>query len=249
MPRLLTPLSFVLIGFLSAIYLPALLPSFIVNVRLTPPPNTNITLSATDNMADALFKLIRNRRSYYPLGKEIAVPKGRIEEIVKEAVLHTPSSFNSQSNRAVVLFGGEHDKFWDITTSVLKPLVPEEQWGQSSGKMSMFKGAAGTVLFFEDQAVVEGCQSSVPAYADKFPIWATQSDAMVQFVVWTALEAEGLGANLQHYNPLVDEKVAAEWKTPANWKLNAQLVFGAKTSKAAEKVFKDVNENVKVYAS
>lgn len=53
-------------------------------------------------------------------------------------------------------------------------------------------------------------QSNYAAYADKFPGWATQSDAMTQFAVWTALEAEGLGCNLQHYCPLIDAKVAAE---------------------------------------
>ena len=30
---------------------------------------------------------------------------------------------------------------------------------------------------------------------------------MLQLVVWTALEAEGLGATLQHYNPLIDDEV------------------------------------------
>lgn len=54
-----------------------------------------------------------------------------------------------------------------------------------------------------------------------------QSDAVLQFAVQVALQAEGLGTNLQHYNPLIDRKVAAEWVVPAGWKLNVQLVFRA----------------------
>ena len=32
---------------------------------------------------------------------------------------------------------------------------------------------------------------------------------MIQFAVWCALTAAGLGANLQHYNPAIDEAVPA----------------------------------------
>jgi len=72
---------------------------------------------------------------------------------------------------------------------------------------------------------------------------------MLQFAVWTALEAEGLGGNLQHYNPLVDAKIAEEWKVPATWKLSAQLVFGGKVAEAGEKAFGPVEEKLKVYGA
>lgn len=51
---------------------------------------------------------------------------------------------------------------------------------------------------------------------------------MHQYVIWTALEVEGAGANLQHYNPIIDEEVAARFDLPKNWSLKAQLVFGGK---------------------
>ncbi len=40
---------------------------------------------------------------------------------------------------------------------------------------------------------------------------------------------------LQHYNPIVDEEVHAEWNVPASWKLRAQLVFGSVEGEAKEK--------------
>lgn len=49
---------------------------------------------------------------------------------------------------------------------------------------------------------------------------------MHQYVLWTALEAEGCGCNLQHYNPLIDNRVKEEWKVDAEWSLKGQLVFG-----------------------
>ena len=72
---------------------------------------------------------------------------------------------------------------------------------------------------------------------------------MTQYTIWTALEAEGLGANLQHYNPLIDAKVAAEWNVPKNWELNAQLVFGTPAGEPGEKTFMDVGERFKVFGA
>lgn len=92
-------------------------------------------------------------------------------------------------------------------------------------------------------------QEKFALYADRFPVWATQSDGMHQFAIWTALEAEGLGANLQHYNPLIDAKVAEKWNVPKDWELNAQLVFGTPAGGPGEKTFIDVKERFKVYGA
>ena len=90
-------------------------------------------------------------------------------------------------------------------------------------------------------------QEKFALYADRFPPWAGQSDAMHQFAIWTALETEGLGANLQHYNPLIDQKVAETWNIDLDWVLNAQLVFGTPAGQPGEKTFQDVAERFKVF--
>lgn len=105
------------------------------------------------------------------------------------------------------------------------------------------------ILFFEDSETVKKQQSAYPAYSDKFPSWATQSDAMLQYTLWVALSAEGLGANLQHYNPVIDQKVTAQWSVPEDWKLNAQLVFGGKTGEAGPKEYIPIEDRVKVYGA
>ncbi|SPJ78824.1 related to oxidoreductase related to nitroreductase [Fusarium torulosum] len=199
--------------------------------------------------ADLFLQFVKSRRTYYPLSKDLPISASRIQEIVNEAVLHTPTSFNSQSNRLVVLFGAEHDKLWDITIDTLQHIVPTENWKATSDKLALFKGAAGTILFFDDTSTVNDLQAKFAPFADKFPLWASQSLGMLQFILWTALEVEGLGANLQHYNPLIDEKVAEAWKVPVTWKLNAQLVFGGKTSEATAKQFNPIEDRVKVFGA
>ncbi|KAI5458418.1 Nitroreductase-like protein [Mariannaea sp. PMI_226] len=225
------------------------------------PPRTketsSITLTQTTHpitmaskiSADLLIQLAKNRRSVYALNKDITISTARITEIVKDITLQTPSSFNNQTNRIAVLFGAEHEKLWDITIEVLRAKVPSDRFAVTEQKLNGFRAAAGTVLFFQDQTVIDDSAAKFTSYADKFPHWATQSAAIQQYITWTALEAEGLGANLQHYNPIIDEKVQEAWKFPSNWKLDAQLVFGGKVAEAGEKAYQPLEERVQVFGA
>lgn len=193
------------------------------------------------------LKSVKNRRSVYAISKESVISDERIEEIVKEAVLHTPSSFNSQSARVVVLYDKHHDKLWDITKETLRKIVPADSFASTEEKLQMFKNGHGTVLFYEDQAVIGGLQEQFALYADNFPIWAEQSNGMLQFVVWTALSEAGLGATLQHYNPLIDEAVSEEWGIPSNWKLIGQMPFGKPVAEPGDKAFEPIENRMKVF--
>lgn len=123
----------------------------------------------------------------------------------------------------------------------------EQAFKSTAEKMASFRAGYGTVLFFEDNDVIAGLQQNFALYADNFPVWANQSNGMLQLVVWTMLEAEGLGASLQHYNPLIDEKVKAEWNIPENWKLIAQMPFGKPAAEPGDKEFAPLEDRVKVY--
>ncbi|MGQ8874461.1 nitroreductase family protein [Paenibacillus sp. TSA_86.1] len=194
------------------------------------------------------FDALKNRRSYYGISKESTISDAKIQEIVEEAVKYTPTAFNSQTSRAVVLLGEQHDKLWNHTEEILREVVGNEETFQSTAeKMAGFRSGYGTVLFFEDNNVVAQLQQNFAAYADNFPIWSNQSNGMLQLVIWTALEQEGLGASLQHYNPLIDEKVKQEWNIPENWRLIAQMPFGKPTAAPGEKEFQPIEERVKVH--
>ncbi|WHY73549.1 nitroreductase family protein [Fictibacillus enclensis] len=198
-------------------------------------------------MAKDFLKSVEDRRTYYGISKETVASDERIQEIVEHAVKHTPSSFNSQSARVVVLLGENHDKLWNITKETLRKMVPADKFAPTEDKMNAFGSGYGTVLFFEDQKVIEGLQESFAAYADNFPIWSHHSSGMLQLVIWTALENEGLGASLQHYNPLIDEEVKREWNVPESWNLIAQMPFGKPAAVPGEKEFQPLEDRVKIY--
>ncbi|QEY26659.1 nitroreductase family protein [Neisseria zalophi] len=199
------------------------------------------------SLVQTLQQAAETRRSVYALNKNLPVSKQEVAQVIEHAVKHTPSAFNSQSTRVVVLFGAEHEKLWDIAISELRKIVPAENFQPTEDKLNMFKAAAGSVLFFEDKNVVEGLQEQFAAYAANFPIWSEHTNAMHQYAVWSTLAAANIGGNLQHYNPVIDEEVAKAWNVPANWTLRAQLVFGGISAPAGEKAFAPVEERLKVY--
>lgn len=198
------------------------------------------TLQTLQNAAQA-------RRSVYALNKNLPVPARQVVQIVEHALLHTPSSFNSQSTRVVVLLGAEHEQLWDITREALRQIVPADTFAPTEQKMAAFKAAAGSVLFFEDQQVVKGLQDKFALYAEHFPVWAEHSNAMHQYAIWTALAAVGVGANLQHYTPVIGAQVAQTWHIPAHWKMTAQMVFGGIAAAAGEKSFAPLEERLQVH--
>lgn len=190
---------------------------------------------------------MKQRRTYYQIGNEMSISDERIESIITESVRHTPSAFNSQSARIVLLLGEHHEELWNIVKDSLKAVMSAEAFPETEEKINSFASGYGTILYFEDESVVEGLQGQYPLYKDKFPVWSQQANGMLQYVVWTALESEGLGASLQHYNPLIDGAVKKEWNIPDTWELIGQMPFGNPTAKPGEKTFTPIEARVKIF--
>jgi predicted oxidoreductase (fatty acid repression mutant protein) len=200
-------------------------------------------------MEKTFWNALESRRSIYGFTGEAPVSREKIQEIVEKALTLVPSAFNSQSARIVLLFGEHHKKLWDIVLNELRKVTDDSQYAGSVKKVrENFQSGLGTVLFFEDQAVVKGLQDQFSLYADKFPGWSEHTSAMHQLTVWTALAQEGLGASLQHYNPLIDEAVKNEWKLPSAWKLTAQMPFGKPAYTPDEKEHTALAGRLKVFS-
>lgn len=185
--------------------------------------------------ANKFLEAVARRRSYYGIDNNEIVSRDRIKEIINEAVMNAPSAMNSQSARVVVLFGEKHEKFWGIVKETLRKVVPIDAFDKTEEKVDSFKAGYGTVLFYEDKSVIRGLENQFELYKDNFVPWAYQGNAMLQFIIWTALDSEGLGASLQHYNPLIDDEVAETFNIDKNYKLIGQLVFGNPTVETGAK--------------
>lgn len=191
-------------------------------------------------------KLTEKRRSIYNLSKDIKVSDEEIIEVIKHALTHTPSAFNTQLFRVVLLFNDKHYDFWDKTEDVLRKRSTKD-FTKTELKMKSFKDAYGTILFFEDSDVIKSLQEKMPSYAEHFSTWAKQDISMLQYNIWLALTSLGLGVNLQHYNPLVDEFIKTDYLDNNSWKHVGEMVFGNPASNPSEKQFVPIENKIKIF--
>ena len=192
-------------------------------------------------------KLISKRRSIYNLGSHLPIEQKEVVSLVENGLKQCPSAFNSQPGRLVLLFGGYHNKLWQITSDYLKKVVAAEQFAKTQEKISSFAKGAGTVLFFIDENVTSELQKTYPSYAANFPVWAEQSEGMLQYIIWSLFAEKEIGASLQHYNPLIDEEVHKAFDIPNFWRLSAEMPFGNIVSPAEEKSFLPIEKRLKIF--
>lgn len=192
------------------------------------------------------LQAVAARRSNYTLTGQSPLNISQIEHIVRECVKQAPSAFNCQSARVLVLFAEKHHAFWKLTLDTLRAQIPADKFPPTEQKIKSFDAAFGTILYFEEWKEVKKLQAKFPAYKDNFPLWAYQSNGMLEFMIWTALAQGAVGASLQHYNPLVDKGVQQLFQTPPSWKLIAQMPFGQPYEPPQPKDFLPLDERVKI---
>lgn len=198
-------------------------------------------------MKTTVVDLLKNRRSIYALGKNVTASQEEIASLVKSVVREAPTAFNGQTTRAIILFGDKHDQLWDIVVKRLKSEVPTEAAYESTkAKIASFKAGFGTIMYFTDEDIVRNEEQQFELYADNFADWAEQAQGNAQLAVWTALAENGIGASLQHYNPIIDELVHDAFDIPNNWRLRAQMPFGSIEAAAGEKEYMDDESRFRV---
>lgn len=200
------------------------------------------------NMSNSFLENLKKRRSIYALGKNVKLSEDEITEIIEEAIRQSPSAFNSQSIRAVILYGKAHDELWDGILDILRGEVPnEEAFKATKAKVEgAFKAGLGTVLFYTDEDVIADLKKNFPLYKDAFDMFGEHGMGIANVDVWTALANEGIGASLQHYNPIADKFIAEKFNIPANWTLKAQMPFGSIEQPAGDKEFMPDDERFRV---
>jgi predicted oxidoreductase (fatty acid repression mutant protein) len=198
-------------------------------------------------MSKDFLTAVAERRSHYSIGNNAVTKDEKIIELLEHASLHAPSAYNAQSTRVVLLLGKHHEKLWTILTDIMRAKLAPEKFPRTENKIKGFMAGYGTVLFFEDQEVVEDLIQKFPSYADNFKEWSLQGAGIMEYIVWTALESEGYGASLQHYNELIEKETAKEWGFPSSWRLNAQMPFGNITEKPSEKSFLPLEGRLKIF--
>jgi uncharacterized protein len=176
--------------------------------------------------------------------------------ILRSCIRDVPSAFNSQTARMSLHIGSEHQALWDITAGCLRNLIGQDRYvkGGTDIKMSCFANSCGTILFWDDlsRTVSDNDAPKATLSVDEKALeWAHQSSGMHQYYMWTVIESfPNMGANLQHYNPVIDTEVKLRWDIPEQWVLKAQMVFGEKDGTAElerKQQHSSVDERIRIF--
>lgn len=177
-----------------------------------------------------ILQLYAKRHSFYDINNTLPISQEAIQKIIQSALRLYPSPFNSQSARIVLLFDESHKKFWDIVLSTLLSAASEDKTAAIQNKTATFAAGAGTILYYMDTSIIKQQEEKFPLYAANFKNWGYQCNAILQFMIWSTLANQNIGASLQHYNPIIDEEIKDAYNIPDNWELVAQMPFGGITT-------------------
>ncbi len=169
---------------------------------------------------------LKQRRSVYNLSNEEVIPDQEVEDIIAQVLDNTPSAFNSQTQRVVLLFGKKQIELWEIVKDELKKIVSKNDYPKTEAKINGFMKARGTVMFFDAKNETLALMEKFPLYKHNFELWYQQQNGMVQANVWVALASKHIGASLQHYNELIEKRIKTAFDLPIEWELIAQMPFG-----------------------
>ena len=186
-----------------------------------------------------MLEALKLRRSVYKIGKDLPVDEAEVVRVVEEATRLVPDAFDMKSQRIVLALGDKHDRLWDAIYDAFGGKVARE-------KIDGFKAGYGTVLYFCDASVVKALQAQYAPYAANFPIWAQQANGMLQLAIWAGLAKLGVGANIQHYNPVIDAAVRQLFGLEEDWTLVAQMPFGGIVEPPAPKAAEDLAKRLRI---
>ena len=187
----------------------------------------------------SIINSLAKRRSYYKIDKNLPVSTDEVVKVIEKLTELVPDAFNMKSARVIVALNDKQDKLWDTIYDAFGGKVARE-------KIDSFKAAAGTILYYYDEKVIENMQKIFPTYAANFPVWANQANGMLQIAIWSALRELNIGANIQHYNPIIDEAVKKLFNVPDSFKLIAQMPFGGIVEEPNPKDKEDISLRVKI---
>ncbi|MGE4571552.1 MAG: nitroreductase family protein [Candidatus Izemoplasmatales bacterium] len=188
------------------------------------------------------LQALKSRHSEYVLSKNIDITEDTLTSYLKDILQYTPSAFNSESQRIVLLTQEKHDLLWEQLIEIMKGIVKGEQFENTKNKINAFKAAYGTILFFDDTSVTKKLQEKFPLYSENFAKWSIEQNGMLQSNVWVGLRTKNIGASLQHYNELINDFVKKSFDIPETWELRAQMPFGHIEELASEKPHIEINK-------
>ena len=145
------------------------------------------------------------------------------------------------------LFAAFRAAYGSVSSPLPHPRVGE--WAVPGYGMRLLTRPFAQIVFWESGSSVREAAEKHKSAAHMFAEFSDHANGMNQIMVWTALELEGLGANLQHLNaiPAVEAAIKEFCGVPYDYKLKAHMNYGDEAQPHPEKPSKlPFSETLKV---
>ena len=187
--------------------------------------------------------VIEKRRSNYDLATNIELTKKDLINLLRKIIYYSPSPFNVQSSKIVLLNKKSHHLLWTtVVEEYLKKNNNGELLDSDKARIKREDKAYGTILFYKDEQVIEENKKKLDAYEQKeLNNWCLEESAMLQMNVWNELRLKNIGAHLVHFDN-IDEEISVTFDIDKKYKLVAMMVFGSIVQEAAVKPKKDIDK-------
>jgi len=145
-----------------------------------------------------------------------------------EAVRLTPAAFNVASTH-VVFVHAERAAFWRVVEEGFRERLAadHDRLERYLARLDGFRPGVGAALIFEDTTARAALVDAWSITDEQALAFAEQGLGMIQFALWLALTAEGLVTSLQHWEWLLEDRIAAFANCPPErFRLAAVLPIG-----------------------
>lgn len=142
------------------------------------------------------------------------------------AVQLTPAAFNLPPWHVVLIHENRAD-FWDVVEAEFRERLSEDRLARYIERLNGFRPGVAVALVFEDVHVRPRLQESWQISEEQASAFVQQGIGMVQLAIWLSLTGDGLVTSLQHWDWLVEDRLAAFTGLPGDqFKLAAILPIG-----------------------
>lgn len=177
-----------------------------------------------DSNRSELVKLMARRRSIRRL-QGGPFPDAALARILEAARL-TPTAYN-RSPWHIVVVRDRAETFWPLIEQAFRDRLEGERLARYLERLGGFRRGVAAVIVYEDLSVARALADEWRISRDQAESFVAQALGMVQLALWLAVTAEGLAASLQHWESLVEDRLAIFLGLPAErYRLTAVIPIG-----------------------
>ena len=170
-----------------------------------------------------LIDLLASRRSIRRLrGGPFSI---QTRERIEQAIRLTPAAYALPSWH-VVLVHEEIDALWNVVERAFRDRLEGDRLARYLDRLEGFRSGVAVALIYEDTQARSELKTAWQISDETARAFSEQGIGMVQLAIWLTLTEDGLSTSLQHWEWLLEDRLAEFLDIPGRYRLTAAMPIG-----------------------